>query len=234
LPSRSPIVIQTLRAIENRLDAGIVDAVDRHALAQRVERFLRDLAMRPNAVAAQPAGGGQLQNPRQAPVVGQQDEPFGIDVEAPNGDDARQVLGQIVEDRRAALGVARGRHQAARLVVEEQSRALGRGEGLAVDAHVVARAHIEGGAHELHAVDDDAALGDPALRVAPRAEAGARHRLGDALALAFFAWGRARRVEDAAAGPVARAGLCLIDHGHSCQALRSAWGRRFARQRAMS
>ena len=57
-------------------------------------------------------------------------------------------------------------------------------ERLAVDAHVVGFADVEGGAVEHLAVDDDAPLGDPGLRVAPRAEPGPRHHLGDALALA--------------------------------------------------
>ena len=93
---------------------------------KRVELLLRDLAMRAHAIAAQPAGRGQFEHAREAAVVGQQQQPLGVDVEPADRDDARQILGQRVEDGRAALGVARGRDEPARLVEEEQTRALGR------------------------------------------------------------------------------------------------------------
>ncbi len=79
----------------------------------------------------------------------------------PIGDEARQVRRQGVEDRRPPFGIARGGDEAARLVEQEQARALGRAEPLAVDPHVVGVAHVVGGAFEHLAVDADAAGGDP-------------------------------------------------------------------------
>ncbi len=67
---------------------------------------------------------------------------------------------------------------------QEQPRALGRREPLAVDPNVVLLGHVVGGPLENLAVDRDASLGDPGLRFATRAEAGARHHLGDAAAFA--------------------------------------------------
>ncbi len=55
--------------------------------------------------------------------------------------------------------------------------------GGAVDLDAVALLHIEGGAVQHASIDGDAPLGDPNLGVAARAGAGARHDLGDALAL---------------------------------------------------
>ena len=69
---------------------------------------------------------------------------------------------------------------------QEKPRALGRAEPLAVDPHVVGVADVEGGALEHLAVDGDAARGDPGFGVAARAQARARHDLGDAAAFADF------------------------------------------------
>ena len=102
--------VGALLALQRGLDAGIVDAVDTDPGAERRQHVLRHLAMRAHAVAAQPGGGGKLQHPRQAAVVGEQDQPFGINVEPPDRDEARQILGQIVEDGWAPLGIARRRH----------------------------------------------------------------------------------------------------------------------------
>src|SRR5436309_2620044 len=40
--------VRCLLAIERRIDCAVADAVDGHALAQRIELFLRDLAVRPH------------------------------------------------------------------------------------------------------------------------------------------------------------------------------------------
>ena len=113
---------------------------------KRVERGLVDRAMRAHAVAPEPAGRRQFEHARQAAVVGQQQQALGVDVEPADRDDARQIVGQRVEDRRPAFGIARRRHQPARLVEQEQPRALVRLERLAVDADVVAVDDVEGGA----------------------------------------------------------------------------------------
>ena len=74
-------------------------------------------------------------------------------------------------------------HQPARLVIAEQPRALARAQRLAVDRDAVGRRHVERRRGNHRAVDGDAAVGDPGLRLAARGEAGAGHHLGDALAL---------------------------------------------------
>src|SRR5438445_4906240 len=74
------------------------------------------------------------------------------------------------------------RHQAARLVIHEQPRALARRQHLAIDGDGVIGGDIERGRVDHTAVDGDAALRDPLLRIAARGETSARHHLGDALA----------------------------------------------------
>ena len=174
--------IGALLAIEMRLDPGIFDAVDRDALAKCVELGLVGRAIGAHAVATQPAGRGQLEHASEPAVIGQQQQAFGVDVEAADGDEARQVFRQRVEDGRAALGIVIRGDEAARLVEHEQARAFARGQRLAVDGDAIFLRHIDGGRRQHFAIHRDAAGLDPGFRIATRAHADARHHLGDALA----------------------------------------------------
>ena len=179
--------VGALGAIERGVNARIVDAIDGDAVTQGVERGLIGLTMGAHAVAPQPAGGGQFEQAGKSAIVGKQQQAFGVDIEAADGDDARQALGQGFEDCRATFRIARRGHEAARLVVHPQARALALGERLAVDHDAVLGAHVEGRAVDDLAVHLHAAGGDPLFGVAARAEASAGHDLGDALlALAAF------------------------------------------------
>src|ERR1700722_14064442 len=80
-----------LLAVELGLDSEIVHTVDRDSAGELVERRLIDVPVRAHAIATQPARRWQLQYARKAAVVGEQQKPFGIDVEPPDGDHARQV-----------------------------------------------------------------------------------------------------------------------------------------------
>ena len=173
--------VGALRAVERGVDARIVDSIHGDAFAQRIELALIGVAMGAHAVAPQPAGGGQLQQARQPAVIGEQQQTLGVDVEAPHGDDARQSLGQHIENRRAALGVADRGHEAARLVEQPEPRALAMGHGRAIDHDLVLGADIQGGAVDDDAIHRDAPRRDPFLGVAARAQAHARHDLGDPL-----------------------------------------------------
>ena len=95
--------IGALLAVERRLDRPVADAVDGDAAAQPVERVLRDAAERAHAVAAQPAGRRQFQHAREPAVIGEQQQPFGVDVEPADADQPRQVLRQRAEDGRRGL-----------------------------------------------------------------------------------------------------------------------------------
>ena len=174
--------IGALVAFQRRVDRSVFDALDLDALLQLVELCLRDLAMGTHAVAPQPAGVGQLQRARKPAVIGKQQEPLGVEVEPADADQSRQAFRQIVEHRRPPLGIVMGSHQPARLVIEEQPRALARRQRLAVD-----RNHVIGGDVERRRVDDAAVDGDAAgrhhfLGIAARGEPGAGQHLGDALA----------------------------------------------------
>ena len=122
-------------------------------------------------------------------VIGEQQQAFGVDVEPADRHHAGQVLGQVVEDRRAAFRVAGRGHEAARLVVEPQARALLGGQGLAVDGDPVGGGHVDGGALQHLAVEGHAALRDHRLRIAAGGDAGAGDHLGDAVLDRFLRLG---------------------------------------------
>ncbi len=176
--------VRALLAVELRLDGRIVDAVEADPAAERIELRLVDGPVDADAIAAEPPGRRQLQDPRQAAVVGQEKQALGVDVETADRDDTRQVGRQGVENRRPPLGIARRGDESAGFVEEKEPRALGRAEPLAVDPDVVDVADVIGGALEHLPVDADAARRDPGLGVAARAEPRAGHHLGDAAPLA--------------------------------------------------
>ena len=126
-------------ALQIGVDRAVADAVDLDAVDQLLELLLADLAEDAGAVGALDAGGGQLELALELAVGGEQQQPFGVQVEPADRHDARQALGQAIVDGRAALGVALGGEQAGRLVVAEQAGGLGRADRLAVDGHAVQR-----------------------------------------------------------------------------------------------
>ena len=85
--------IGALLAVERRLDRAVADAVDRDAVAQRVELRLRDLAVRAHAIAPQPAGRRQFQHAREPAVIGQQQQALGVEVEPADADQRGRSFG---------------------------------------------------------------------------------------------------------------------------------------------
>ena len=82
--------------------------------------------------------------------------------------------------------------QPARLVIEEQPRALARAQRVAVDGNPIRGLNVERRRGDHDIVDRDTPGLDPRLGFPPRAQAGARDRLGDALALPRLGVGLAR------------------------------------------
>ena len=172
--------VGALLAVEADLHRLEILALDGDALAQRVEGFGAGPPVHPHAVFAQPAGFGQLEPPFQPAVVGQQQQPFGVEVEPPDIENPRHPLGHLVKDGAAALFVLLGRHKAQGLVIKPQTGFLRGVDRLAVDRHLVGRAHIERGGLDLLAVHADASGQDHLFRIPPRGDAGTGDHLGDA------------------------------------------------------
>ena len=124
--------------------------------------------MRAHAIAPQPGGRRQFEHARQPAVIGEQQQAFGVEVEPADADQPRQVLRQRAEDGRPALRVGVRGHQPARLVIEEQPRALAPRQRLAVDRDRVGGRDVERRRGDRRAVDRDAPGRDPGLGLAPR------------------------------------------------------------------
>jgi hypothetical protein len=96
-PGIAPIW-RALRAVDARMSRPVFDAVDHDAARKPVEALLRRCAENPDAIAPRPAGARQFQAARQLPVIGEQEQPFGVEIETADGDDTRQIAGERRED----------------------------------------------------------------------------------------------------------------------------------------
>jgi hypothetical protein len=112
------------------------------------------------------------------PVVGQDHQAFGVEVEAAHREDALgDLASEQIQDGRAPLGILGRGDEAARLVEQDVAQPLRRLEALPVDLHRI-RAQL-GLVSELRgaAVDGDPALADQIFRLATGTNAGARDEL---------------------------------------------------------
>ena len=166
--------VAALPAFEAGADRAIGDAVNRDAFPKHREAFRRDLAVDSHFVAADPSGRWQFEPSRERAVIGQQQQPLGIEIEASDRDQPRQFFRQRVEYRRPALLVAMRRDESGRLVIAPQARPVRGGQRLAVDTDAVLGSdhHCRCGQHLT--IDRDPTRCDPALGIAARAHAGAR------------------------------------------------------------
>src|SRR6185312_9920953 len=175
--------IAALLTLQRRFDRAIFHAIDLETILERIELRLGDAAKGADAIFAQPAGGRQLEHTLEAAIVGEQQQAFGVDVEASDGDDTRQaLLFERLEDGGAAFRVLLGDHEAGGLVVEPDAGALAGLQRLAIDLHLVLFGDVESGGADHLAVDGDAAVLDPELGVTARAEAGAGDDFGKPVA----------------------------------------------------
>ncbi len=162
---------------------GILHAIECNAVAEPVENGLIRCAFCADAVASDPARRGQFEDPCEPPIIGEQQQPFAINVEPADADDARAfwpILAKIIENRRPALRIACGRDKAARLMKQKEPRAGASGDRLSVDGDLVIAPDIDRRVGQRHTVQGDAAFADPSFRLAPGAEPSPRHDLGDA------------------------------------------------------
>ena len=166
-----------------RVDRTIFDPVDRDAPGEPGQRCVFDAPVHAHPVAAHPARRRQFQLAGQLAVIGEQQQAFGRNVEPPDGDHPRHVLGQRIKDRRPSLRVARCRHQAHRLVITPQPGRFRRPHHLAIHHDLVGPGYLDGRGRQHAPVELDATGLDHRLRFPARADACTRQVLGNALAL---------------------------------------------------
>ena len=167
-------------AVEGDFHLAVADAVDGDAVGEFVKPCLINFAEDADAVAANPAGGGEFEMARKFTVVGEEEEAFGAEVKAANGDDAAEFFRELLEDGWAAFGVAGSGDEAVGLMVTPEA-----GGGFVLNAEAVNGDKIfvgdgEGGCIKFLTVNGDAALFDHAFGITTRADARARHAFGDA------------------------------------------------------
>src|SRR5260370_19679933 len=114
--------IAALGALQLRADRPVGNPVERQPLLQRFEARRLDRSMNAHAIAPDPAARGKLQRPREAAVVGEEQQPFGGQVQASDRADARQLRRQALEHGRPALLVPMRGPQTPRLVVAPEPR----------------------------------------------------------------------------------------------------------------
>jgi hypothetical protein len=169
-------------AFQIGVDRAVTDAVDLDAFDQFFELRLGDVAIGSRPIGAGDAGAGQFERTLQLAVGGQQEQPFGVEIEPPDRHHPGQPIGQAVVDGRAAFRVALRGQQPRRLVVTEQPRRGGRIHRFAVDSDAAERLDQRRRSRDNGAVDGDSPLRDHPLDLTPRRDAGARQQFGDPLA----------------------------------------------------
>ena len=175
--------VGALDAVEDDRHGLELLAVDGDSAAQRLQIGIGRVAVDADAVLAQPAGRGQLKAAFQLAVIGQKQQPLGIEVEPAHRHHAGQVGRQVVEHRLAALFVGVRGDEALGLVIEPQAGGFGFGQRLARHRDLVGGFHIQRGRGDDLAVDRHFADFDHPLGLAPRRDTGARQDLGNTLAL---------------------------------------------------
>lgn len=139
--------IGALRSVKRRLDPGIMNAVERKAFGEPVEARLIRFAVGSDAIAPKPAGRRKFEHARKPAIICEKDQPLRIDIEPADTDEAWRlgvVPLQIIEDRWPPLRVLVGGDKAARLMEQEELRALTLRQGLAIDADLIVPADGHG------------------------------------------------------------------------------------------
>jgi uncharacterized protein with GYD domain len=135
--------------------------VELHALAQRLERFVRWLAFDLGLVDLRNAVARVCQPVRKRSVVGQKQRARRVGVQPSDRDDPRRVIDKL-DDRRAALRVAGGRDDSCRLVQQDVGERLEL-DSLPVELDPVASAdegvELPGLAVDRHAIGLDQLVG---------------------------------------------------------------------------
>ena len=154
-------------------------AINRDALSQGFQINVCRVAFDAYAVFAQPAGGWKFKAALEFAIIGQQQQPFGVQVKPADGHDAGHILGQVFEHRGAALFIRGGRNQPLGFVIQPQARGLGGTYKLAFDGDLVGWQYVQGRRADGFAVDGDKACFDHPLSLTSGGDACTGQHLGN-------------------------------------------------------
>jgi hypothetical protein len=180
---RQPLIVALL-TLNGDLHRAVLDALNLHAFARFFQHMIRRFAKGAHAVTAQPASGGQLQQAFQRAIIGQQQQPFGVEIKPAHRMGGLQLLGQNIAQNFAPFRVARRGDDALVLVIKPKPGALSLRQGRTINLDPVLFGDRHSRCGEQLAVQLHPAIGDPGFRIAARAETGARDDFRHPIALA--------------------------------------------------
>ena len=188
--NRQPVVCAGF-AVQYGLDRLVVHAVDRDAFSEFVDLLLCHRAVGAHAIGTLQLVLGQFQCPGQRPIIGQQQQALGRQVEAANGDNARQGFRQFVKDGTATFRILRRRDEAGWLMIAPETGCVGCVNCFAANPDQLATGHLESRGCQLDAIDGHLALFNHALDFTARSNTCAGKVFGDPFAFApvlFEVW----------------------------------------------
>jgi hypothetical protein len=140
-------------------------------------------AMDPHSVGAHPACGRKFQVAGQLSIIGQQNKPFTVKVQASHGNNPREVFGERVKEGGAPQFILVRGDEAFGLIVKPEARRGLLRERFFVHHNTIFRGDTKGGRIQNGSIHKNAPLADPGLCFPPGTKARASHDLGDALTL---------------------------------------------------
>ena len=194
--------------VQTRANLAITDPVNRHPVGNIGKCRRVYMALHPYAIFAAPAGAWQFQMPCQPAIIGQQDQPFGIHIQPPHGQHARQLARQRIKDCLPVLFITVCDHQPARLVIAPEPCCLASGQGLAINCDRIGSGDIQRRACNQRTIDSHPAIKNPGLGLAARTQTGTRNMFGDAFRRIAAAVDGERRFSGHAVGVVGIGRLC--------------------------
>ena len=144
-----------------------------------------DPSVSSGAIASNQGGRRELKSPSQTSVIGQQQQPLGIEIEAANRNQPGQTRRQGIKNRRSPLRVAVAGHQSHGLMVADQPSRLCIGHHLSVEGDDVVGPNLDRRRGENPTIERHATSLDQALHFATRGDPGPGKGLGNALAACF-------------------------------------------------
>ena len=160
-----PAII-TFLAIEHGFNRACHNAVNFDAILQRIKLVLGDAAIGAGAVAARKPCLGMFKLTRKLSVIGEQQQPFGVQIKPPYGNHAAKLFRQAVKDGEAAFLVLMRGHKPCGFMVAPEPRWLLCSNGFIVKQDFVFACDFKGGGVQGLAIDFNAARFDEFLCIA--------------------------------------------------------------------
>ncbi|KZL29242.1 hypothetical protein PsWM33_00024 [Pseudovibrio sp. WM33] len=169
-------------SVQCRFNSAIKNTVNGNTVFQGIQLLLSHLAVGAHAVAAQPASCRQLNHAGKATIIGQQQQTFGVDVQAANSHNAWHVSRQDVKNSFTTLRVFIRGYRATWFVEQPEARPLTGWQRFAINDNLVFLGNGKSWCFQHGAVDADTASFNPCFCITARAQTSTCHCLGNTFA----------------------------------------------------